>query len=104
MLELILCIAHQTHTAFIQIIIFVLNSLTIELVLDDVVEDLEEVEDEVVVGRLGEEEPLGGEGLHQVHQPRTRHHRQALQVGRHWGYVSMYGAEGRGGEIYYTVY
>ena len=51
-----------------------LNFHTIKLVLDDVVEDLEKVEDEVVVGRLGEEEPLSGERLHQVHQPSTRHH------------------------------
>ena len=35
--------------------------LTIELVLDDIVEDFQQVEDEVVVGWLGKEEPLGGE-------------------------------------------
>ena len=42
-----------------------------------------------MVGWLGKEEPLSGEGLHQVHQPSTRHHRQALQVGRDWGCVCM---------------
>lgn len=37
--------------------------LTIELVLDDVVERLEEEEDQVMVLRRGEQEPAGGEGL-----------------------------------------
>ena len=89
--ELIYCIAHQINTVFfIQMCYFLYyNFPTVKLILDDVVEDLEEVEDEVVVGRLGKEEPLGGEGLHQVHQPRTRHHRQTLQVGGDWGCVCM---------------
>lgn len=43
-------------------------SLTIELVLDDVVEGLQQEEDQVVVLGSGEEEPGGGEGLQQVQQ------------------------------------
>ena len=61
--------------------------LTIELVLDDVVEDLEEEEDKVVIGGAGEEEPGGGERLQEVEHLVGRHHGQALQV---WG---DYGAE-----------
>ena len=38
-------------------------SVAVELVLDDVVEDLEEEEDQVVVGGRGEEEPGRREGL-----------------------------------------
>ena len=38
-----------------------------------------------MVSWLGKEEPLSGEGLHQVHKTGTRHHRQALQVGRNCG-------------------
>ena len=39
--------------------------LTVKLVLDDVVEDFEEEEDEVVVGRAGVQEPGRAEGLRQ---------------------------------------
>ena len=39
------------------------QGLTIELVLDDVVEDLEEEEHEVVVGGVGEQKPWRGESL-----------------------------------------
>ena len=56
--------------------------VAVELVLDDVVEDLEEEEDEVVVGRRGEEEPGRGKGLEQVEQLAGRDHRHRLDVGR----------------------
>ena len=39
------------------------GALTIKLVLDDVVKDLQQEEDQVVVLCRGEEEPGGGEGL-----------------------------------------
>ena len=69
-----LCSTPNKHSFHTDVLIFVLNSPTVELVLNDVVEDLKEVKDEVVVGWLGKEEPLCGEGLHQMHQPGTRHH------------------------------
>lgn len=57
--------------------------LTIKLVLDDVVEDLQEEEDQMVVLGSREEEPGGGEGLQQVQQLVGGHHGQALEVGGH---------------------
>ena len=57
--------------------------LTVKLVLDDVVEDLQEEEDQVVVLGGREEEPGGGEGLQQVQQLVGGHHGQALEVGGH---------------------
>lgn len=57
--------------------------LTVKLVLDDVVEDLQEEEDQVVVLGGREEEPGGGEGLQQVQQLVGSHHGQALEVGGH---------------------
>jgi len=59
-------------------------SLTVELVLDDVVEDLQQEEDEVVVLPRGEEEPGRGEGLQEVQQLVGRQHGEALQVRRDW--------------------
>lgn len=56
--------------------------LTIKLVLDDVVEDLQEEEDQVMVLGGGEEEPGCGEGLQEVEQLVRRHHGQTLQIGR----------------------
>lgn len=58
--------------------------LTIELVLDYVVESLQEEEDQVMVLRRREQEPAGGEGLQQVEQFVGSHHGEALQVGRHY--------------------
>lgn len=58
-------------------------SLTVKLVLDNIVERLEKEEHEVMVLRRREQEPAGGEGLQQVEQFIGCHHGQALQVGRH---------------------
>lgn len=62
-----------------------LYGLTIKLILDDVVEDLQEEEDQVMVLGGGEEEPGCGEGLQEVEQLVGRHHGQTLQVGRNCG-------------------
>lgn len=59
--------------------------LTIKLILDDVVEDLQEEEDQVMVLGGGEEEPGCGEGLQEVEQLVSCHHGQTLQVGRNCG-------------------
>lgn len=59
--------------------------LTIKLILDDVVKDLQEEEDQVMVLGGGEEEPGCGEGLQEVEQLVSRHHGQTLQVGRNCG-------------------
>lgn len=59
--------------------------LTIKLILDDVVEDLQEEEDQVMVLGGGEKEPGCGEGLQEVEQLVSRHHGQTLQVGRNCG-------------------
>lgn len=45
---------------------YIVYFLTIKLILDDVVEDLEQEEDEMVVLLRGEEEPGGGESLQEV--------------------------------------
>lgn len=57
------------------------RSLTIKLILDDVVENLEQEENQVVVLGGGEEEPGGGESLQEVEQLVGRDHGQALQIG-----------------------
>lgn len=54
--------------------------LTIKLILDDVVEDLQQEEDKVMVLWGGEDEPRGGESLQEVEQLVGRHHRQTLKV------------------------
>ena len=59
------------------------HPLTIKLILNDIVECLEEVEDEVVVGGFGVEEPRGREGLHQVKETSACDHGEGLQVWRH---------------------
>ena len=48
--------------------------LTIKLILYDIVEDFQQVEDEVMVGGFGKEEPRCGKGLHEVEEPCTGHH------------------------------
>ena len=55
--------------------------VAVELVLDDVVEDLEEEEDQMVVGGRGEEEPGSGEGLQEMEQLAGRDHGHGLDVG-----------------------
>lgn len=67
--------------------------LTIKLVLDNVVEDLQKEEDQMVVLRCREEEPGGREGLEQMQELVGSHHGQALEVGRHCkGGVSLFWA------------
>lgn len=61
------------------------DGLTIKLILDDVVEDLQEEEDQVMLLGGGEEEPGSGEGLQEVEQLGSRYHGQTLQVGRNCG-------------------
>ncbi len=63
--------------------------LTIKLILNDVVEDFEQEENEVVVGRAGVQEPRRAERLQQVQQLRARYHAQRLQVRRHCNHVSV---------------
>ncbi len=58
-------------------------SLTVKLVLDDIVESLEKKEHKVMVLGCREQEPAGGEGFQQVEQFIGCHHGQALQIGRH---------------------
>ncbi len=48
--------------------------IAVELILNDVVEDLEQEEDQMVVGGRGEEKPRSGEGLQQVDQLAGRYH------------------------------
>lgn len=57
-------------------------SLTVKLVLDDIVKSLKKEKYKVMVLRRREQEPAGGEGLQQVEQFVGCHHGQALQVGR----------------------
>ena len=42
------------------------RALTVELILNDVVEDLQEEEDEVVICVISEQEPRGGERLERM--------------------------------------
>lgn len=58
-------------------------SLTIKLVLDNIVESLKKKEYKVMVLGCREQEPAGGESLQQVEQFIGCHHGQALQIGRH---------------------
>lgn len=59
-------------------------SLTIKLILDDVVKNFQQKENQVMVERRGEQKPAAGENLQQVQQFVSGHHRQTLQVRRHW--------------------
>ena len=59
------------------------RTLTVKLVLDDVVEGLKQEKDQVVVLGGREEEPIGGKGLQEMEQLIGCHHGQALQIGGH---------------------
>ena len=57
-------------------------AVPVKLVLHHVVQHLQQEEDQVVVGLVGQQEPGGGEGLHQVHQLASCSHGHGLQIWR----------------------
>ncbi len=57
--------------------------LTIELVLNDVIEGLQQEEDQMVVLRSRKQEPVGGERLQEMKELVGRNHGKTLQIGRH---------------------
>ena len=52
--------------------------LTIKLILYDIVENLQQVEDQVVIGGLSKQKPRSGKRLHEVKKASTCHHGETL--------------------------
>lgn len=61
-------------------------SVSIELVLDNIVEDLEKEEDKVVISMICKQEPRCRERLKKVHKFTRRNHTHLFQVGRNVHY------------------